>query len=681
MIKSIYLENWKTHHQNHLEFVKGTNVIVGKMGAGKSSVTDAICFALYGTFPSLNARKVSLDETIMAKPFRAEKSVVKMEFDYNKKEYFVERTLKRNGINEASLKENGKTIAGPKTSEVTKKIEEILEVNYDLFSRAIYSEQNQIDFFLKLSPAQRKEKFDELLGLDKYERVRTNAVTLTNRIKKMAEDRKSLLMEHKKRDTEKELVEREKKILEKEKEAAEKKVALEETEKRLKQKDEKFREQEKKEREHRLLKELEIKTKSRTEALKEDIQKIGKQIGEKKATEKELREKQKENSEIEEKTLKAEKNAKETMEKISKARQRLAVQKNLLESNARAAKETGKLGSECPVCKRPLEEHDKKKLEKELEGQKREITAKIREIQEEAERNEKELEEHEKEKEAHKKAKKKTEQELEETKKIFEAAKEAEAKEKQKSALEKELKQTLEMIRKTGFDEKEMAGQREEMALLREKKAKASSEISAASELLKQMRDNAEMMKRGIEQAKELEKTIKANETAVEKLALFTQALKATQAELRNAMIETINDAMDEIWEKVYPYKDFTSAKIIVDEGSYEIMARQRNGEWIRVEGILSGGERTAAAITIRIAVSLVLTQNLGWIMLDEPTHNLDSNAVRELSEMMRNHLPELIEQIFVITHDKEMENAASGKLYVLEREKESDGTTKISGA
>ena len=263
----------------------------------------------------------------------------------------------------------------------------------------------------------------------------------------------------------------------------------------------------------------------------------------------------------------------------------------------------------------------------------------------------------------------------------LEAAKEAEAKEKQKSALEKELKQTLEMIRKTGFDEKEMARQREEMALLREKKAKASSEISAASELLKQMRDNAEMMKRGIEQAKELEKTIKANETAVEKLALFTQALKATQAELRNAMIETINDAMDEIWEKVYPYKDLTSAKIIVDEGSYEIMARQRNGEWIRVEGILSGGERTAAAITIRIAVSLVLTQNLGWIMLDEPTHNLDSNAVHELSEMMRNHLPELIEQIFIITHDKEMENAASGKLYVLEREKENDGTTKISGA
>ncbi|HZX19940.1 MAG TPA: hypothetical protein VFF13_02915, partial [archaeon] len=105
-----------------------------------------------------------------------------------------------------------------------------------------------------------------------------------------------------------------------------------------------------------------------------------------------------------------------------------------------------------------------------------------------------------------------------------------------------------------------------------------------------------------------------------------------------------------------------------------------RNNEWVRVEGILSGGERSAVALTLRIAVSLVLTQNLGWIILDEPTHNLDANSINVLSEVMRMHLPELIEQIFLITHDKELENAASGKLYVLEREKEKDGPTKILG-
>src|SRR3989344_9626560 len=119
MISSIYLENWKTHRNTALEFGKGTNVIAGKMGSGKSSVMDAISFALYGTFPNAFARKVSLEETIMAKPFRAEQSVVRLEFEYGKKNYVVERILKRKGISEAKLLENGKAIAGPKTTDVS----------------------------------------------------------------------------------------------------------------------------------------------------------------------------------------------------------------------------------------------------------------------------------------------------------------------------------------------------------------------------------------------------------------------------------------------------------------------------------------------------------------------------------------------------------------------------------
>ena len=41
-----------------------------------------------------------------------------------------------------------------------------INLNYDLFSRAVYSEQNQIDYFLKLTASQRKEKFDELLEIN-----------------------------------------------------------------------------------------------------------------------------------------------------------------------------------------------------------------------------------------------------------------------------------------------------------------------------------------------------------------------------------------------------------------------------------------------------------------------------------------------------------------------------------
>src|SRR3989338_429385 len=135
MIKSIYLENWKTHYKSSFDFSKGTNVIIGPMGSGKSSLMDAISFALYGTFPTLAARRVSLEETIMARPVKQEKAIVRVEFDYSGKEYSVERVVRRSALNEGTLRENGKLIAGPKTTDVTKKLTEILEAQYDLFSR------------------------------------------------------------------------------------------------------------------------------------------------------------------------------------------------------------------------------------------------------------------------------------------------------------------------------------------------------------------------------------------------------------------------------------------------------------------------------------------------------------------------------------------------------------------
>ena len=60
----------------------------------------------------------------------------------------------------------------------------------------------------------------------------------------------------------------------------------------------------------------------------------------------------------------------------------------------------------------------------------------------------------------------------------------------------------------------------------------------------------------------------------------------------------------------------------------------------------------------------MVLASNLGWLILDEPTHNLDRMTVSRLSLLMREHMPTLIDQIFLITHDSEMENAASAKIY-----------------
>ncbi|MDO8627862.1 MAG: SMC family ATPase, partial [Candidatus Diapherotrites archaeon] len=196
MIKSVSLQNWKTHRETKMDFGKGTNVLIGIVGAGKSSVMDAICYGLFGTFPGLNAKRLSTDEVIMNSPNEMDYSKVEVEFFYKENEYKVERMLYRGKkVNEAKLYKNNEFFIGPKPSDVNEKIEELLELNFDLFSRAVYSEQNQIDYFLKLTPAQRKQKFDELLDLEKYETARSNAVLIANRLKKNLEEKTNWVKE------------------------------------------------------------------------------------------------------------------------------------------------------------------------------------------------------------------------------------------------------------------------------------------------------------------------------------------------------------------------------------------------------------------------------------------------------------------------------------------------------
>jgi DNA repair exonuclease SbcCD ATPase subunit len=74
----------------------------------------------------------------------------------------------------------------------------------------------------------------------------------------------------------------------------------------------------------------------------------------------------------------------------------------------------------------------------------------------------------------------------------------------------------------------------------------------------------------------------------------------------------------------------------------------------------------------------MVLTPNLSWLILDEPTHNLDARAVQLLSAALHERLPQVVEQVFIITHDEKLKDGASGKVFFFEREKDSGGRTVV---
>ena len=75
-----------------MEFKPGTNLLVGIMGAGKSSILEAISFALYGTFPALERRKLKQEDVLR---INEQKSKVILDFEWSNHNYKIERTIER----------------------------------------------------------------------------------------------------------------------------------------------------------------------------------------------------------------------------------------------------------------------------------------------------------------------------------------------------------------------------------------------------------------------------------------------------------------------------------------------------------------------------------------------------------------------------------------------------------
>lgn len=182
MIKRLFLQHWKSHEKTELKFNEGANLLVGGMGSGKSSCVDAICFGLFGTFPALKSRRTPLQEVITRKKDFCR---VELEFESEGKNYIVSRSFGKNSKSELRVDE---TVIETQSQRISEFIEKALGVDYDLFTKAVYSEQNRIEYFLELQRGERKKQFDDLIGISAFETVRANASTLINKLKSSKSD-------------------------------------------------------------------------------------------------------------------------------------------------------------------------------------------------------------------------------------------------------------------------------------------------------------------------------------------------------------------------------------------------------------------------------------------------------------------------------------------------------------
>lgn len=169
--------------------------LVGPTGSGKSTILDAMCFALYGSVPRWGAKSVA-----HALAPSATEAAVRLVFEAAGVRYAVTRVVRRDGKGRVStraaalqalspgfdpstldgsdlLNELGEAIAGT-PAELDAAVPEVVGLPYEQFIKCVVLPQGDFAAFLHARPAERQEILVRLLGLDVYERVRERATAI-----------------------------------------------------------------------------------------------------------------------------------------------------------------------------------------------------------------------------------------------------------------------------------------------------------------------------------------------------------------------------------------------------------------------------------------------------------------------------------------------------------------------
>jgi len=84
-----------------------------------------------------------------------------------------------------------------------------------------------------------------------------------------------------------------------------------------------------------------------------------------------------------------------------------------------------------------------------------------------------------------------------------------------------------------------------------------------------------------------------------------------------------------------------------------------KGGDFMPLQ-LLSGGEKVAVAIALRLALARALAERFSTVIMDEPTVHLDEERRRVLIDVFKNFRESAItQQMIIITHDKELEEVA----------------------
>jgi exonuclease SbcC len=169
LITSIELGDFLSHSNTKLKFENGVTVFVGDNGAGKSSIIDAITFALFGQ----HTRKSN--KGLIKRG--ANQGFAKINFSINDKQFEAVRKIDSKGALAATFAEviNDERIeiaAGERKQfgeSMTQEVERVIGLDFEKLKIASIVQQGELNAIINAKPKEFKELLNAIIGIDKLD--------------------------------------------------------------------------------------------------------------------------------------------------------------------------------------------------------------------------------------------------------------------------------------------------------------------------------------------------------------------------------------------------------------------------------------------------------------------------------------------------------------------------------
>lgn len=190
ILTKLKLENFKKYRFFEISFDLGLIGIIGKNGSGKSTIFEAILFALYGELKNKGDKEVVRNANALEKDIVS----VELEFEIEETIYKIVREFRGKTLSaNAKLYKNEELITtGAK--EVTIAIVNLTKMSKDAFMHTLFASQKELTSLSNSKPEDRKKMIRKLLGLEKIDFVEKELIEKSRELKREIDAFKEVLL-------------------------------------------------------------------------------------------------------------------------------------------------------------------------------------------------------------------------------------------------------------------------------------------------------------------------------------------------------------------------------------------------------------------------------------------------------------------------------------------------------